>query len=136
LLVEVILPLNRPMDSETMARSIQNIYDYGIFPDWWKLQPPEDDATWSSISGVIEKNDPHCRGVILLGLNAPIKDLGDGFRTAAGHPMCKGFAVGRTVFQDTAENWFAGKLSDDQVVDEISDRYSQLIRLWNESHAS
>jgi len=136
LLVEVIPPEGRPVDAQTMSRAMDNIYDAGIFPDWWKLPPPADDASWTSISRSIEQHDPHCRGVILLGLSAPLEDIKRGFDIAAGHPLCKGFAIGRTVFQDAAEAWFASDMADDAVIADISGRYSELLDLWSKNRPS
>ena len=44
------------------------------------------------------RHDPHCRGVLLLGLDAPEAELMAAFAMARRHPVCKGFAVGRTIF--------------------------------------
>ena len=40
-------------------------------PDWWKLPDPGSDGAWEAIAEVIGRHDPHCRGVLLLGLDAP-----------------------------------------------------------------
>ncbi|MDX6941822.1 2-deoxy-5-keto-D-gluconate 6-phosphate aldolase domain-containing protein, partial [Enterobacter kobei] len=64
----------------------------------WSKQPPQASAQWERISALIEREDPWCRGILLLGLDAPSDRLRAGFAEAAGHPMIKGFAVGRTIF--------------------------------------
>mgnify|MGYP000709283362 CR=1 FL=1 len=53
-----------------------------------------------------------CRGIVLLGLEAPTEELEKGFRAVAGKPHVKGFAVGRTIFNHAAQQWLAGKMSD------------------------
>ena len=53
---------------------------------------------WAAIADEIAANDPHCRGVLLLGLEAPEAELMAAFAMARRHPVCKGFAVGRTIF--------------------------------------
>lgn len=130
LLVEVIPPREMPADADTMARAMRQIYAAGVWPDWWKLQPPTDAAAWQRINAVITEHDPHCRGVLLLGLEASEADLSTGFRAAAGQPLCKGFAVGRSIFADAAAAWFAGTLDDAGVIDEVATRYQRLIHLW------
>ena len=40
----------------------------------------------------------YCRGVLLLGLDAPQAELEASFALAARQPVCKGFAIGRTIF--------------------------------------
>ena len=54
---------------------------------------------------MIRDNDPYCRGIVLLGLEAPEAELEAAFAAAAGEPLVKGFAVGRTIFDDAARNW-------------------------------
>jgi 5-dehydro-2-deoxygluconokinase len=42
LLVEIIASKNGPVDSQTVSRAIQRLYDLGMKPDWWKLEPTDD----------------------------------------------------------------------------------------------
>ena len=135
LLVEVIPPREMPVDDTTLARALEQIYRAGIRPDWWKLQPPADVVAWQRLDQVIARNDRHCRGVLLLGLEASEADLAQGFRVAAAQPLCKGFAVGRAIFADAAAAWFAGELDDAGVVAQVASRYQRLIALWCEARA-
>ena len=59
------------------------LYGEGIAPDWWKLPPAQDAATWSKIAEVNSRQDASCRGFVILGLNATDEDLGSMPRTAA-----------------------------------------------------
>jgi 5-dehydro-2-deoxygluconokinase len=70
LLVEIIASKNGAVDSKTVARAIQRFYDIGVRPDWWKLEPAADARAWANIERAILANDPHCRGVVLLGLSS------------------------------------------------------------------
>ena len=54
---------------------------------------------------------------------------------AARQPLCKGFAVGRSIFADAAAAWFAGEIGDAGVVEQVADRYRRLIELWCEARA-
>ena len=53
---------------------------------------------------------------------------------ASGQPLCKGFAVGRSVFQSPAEQWFAGTIDDNDVIEQVGANYSRLIQLWVQRH--
>lgn len=130
LLIEVIPPADKPVDDETLSRALANLYARGIVPDWWKLPPPSP-AAWKNIETVINDNDPHCRGVVLLGLNAPESELKAGFDAAAGQDLCKGFAVGRSIFQAPAEAWLAGKADDATTITAIAENYRRVLDLWN-----
>ena len=58
-----------------------------------------------NIVEVIEEHDPLCRGILMLGLSAPIPSSIASFKAAARFPLIKGFAVGRTIFHDVARDW-------------------------------
>jgi 5-dehydro-2-deoxygluconokinase len=109
---------------------LAEIYAAGVKPDWWKLAPPSSDAEWRSIAETIARHDPHCRGVLLLGMEASEEQLERGFALAARHPVCKGFAVGRSIFMDAARRWFGDGCDDAQVVEEVAANYSRLAGLW------
>ncbi len=130
LLLEVIPPKESLVDNMTVARALQRFYDLGVYPDWWKLQAPASERGWENLSDVIARNDPYCRGIVLLGLEAPEEVLGAAFAAAASHGICKGFAVGRSIFGAPAEAWFAGKMTDEEAVTAMSGGYGRLIDLW------
>jgi 5-dehydro-2-deoxygluconokinase len=46
-------------------------------PDWWKLEPQVSSAAaWAPSMRLSSRaNDPFCRGVVLLGLDAPQDEL-------------------------------------------------------------
>lgn len=129
-LLELIPPRELPAAPDTLVRAVAQVYERGLRPDWWKLAPLPDAATWNAMAEVIGRYDPHCRGVLLLGLEASEADLAQGFKAAAGQPLCKGFAVGRSIFADAAAAWFAGSLNDAGVVADVATRYRRLIQLW------
>lgn len=129
LLIEVIPPKDLPATPDTVARALDIIYSAGIKPDWWKLQSPPPGG-WDAISKVIERNDPYCRGVLLLGLDAPIAELGKAFAEARGQKWCKGFAIGRSIFQKPAENWLAGRINDLTAINTMAGNYAQIVALW------
>lgn len=131
LLLEVIPPAGSPTDDRTLARALQRFYNLGIYPDWWKLPPPSP-AAWTRLGKVIDARDPYCRGVVLLGLNAPDAVLREGFNAAAGQPWCKGFAVGRTIFNEPCKAWLRGEADDEATVAAIAANYRRVLDLWRE----
>ena len=87
-------------------------------------------GAWAAIDKVIAERDPYCRGVILLGLDAPIADLEAAFGAAKTARSVKGFAVGRTIFGDVARSWLDNKLEDDEAVAEMAKRFKALVEIW------
>ena len=130
LLVEIIAGKNGPMDDMTIARAMTELYALGIKPDWWKLEPQASAKAWENITAVVEKNDPWCRGVVLLGLDAPEAELAKGFAAVAGQPIVKGFAVGRTIFSNAAQKWLRGEMDDEQAVADMTARFQALVDIW------
>jgi 5-dehydro-2-deoxygluconokinase len=45
----------------------------------------------------------------------------------------KGFAVGRTIFAESAVEWFAGRISDRQAVERMAAAFARLGDLWRAS---
>jgi 5-dehydro-2-deoxygluconokinase len=130
LLLEIIPPADTDVIEDTLARALDNLYVRGVFPDWWKLPPQATTVAWTQIAAMIEKHDPLCRGIVLLGLGASEDELKLGFELASGQPLCKGFAVGRSLFQSPAEQWFAGEIGDNQVIEQVGVKYARLVQLW------
>lgn len=133
MLLEVIPSKVGPVGDDTTAEVIQRFYDAGIYPDWWKLEPFTTDAAWATAVAAIERNDPRTRGIVVLGLDAPIDALSASLALAARQPLVKGFAIGRTIFGQTARAWMAGECSDVDAVQDMADTYASLCRIWDDA---
>jgi 5-dehydro-2-deoxygluconokinase len=134
LLIEVIPPKKLPATPDLLVRSLKRLYNLGIYPEWWKLPPPAA-GEWPAIDALIAERDPYCRGVLLLGLNAPLETLAQGFSAAAASTTCRGFAVGRTIFHDPARGWLAGELDDAGLVAGVRRNFEVLIDTWTATRA-
>ena len=136
LLLEVIASsTGRRCDEHTTANVLRRFYNLGIYPAWWKLESQSSEG-WREVSDVIERYDPLCNGVLLLGLDAPEAQLRESFAVAAPFAICKGFAVGRSIFGDAARGWLAGELDDQAATKIIARNYQQMIEFWCESSAT
>ena len=129
-LVEIIAGKHGSVGDNTIAQVVERLYALGLKPDWWKLEP-QAAAAWRSIDGVIGKNDPYCRGIVLLGLEAPEDDLVAAFAHAAESSYVRGFAVGRTLFASAADAWLAGTMSDEAAVSDMAERFARLSAAWD-----
>jgi 5-dehydro-2-deoxygluconokinase len=125
-----ILPPEGVEDENSTARALERLYAIGIMPDWWKLEPSANAGAWQKIVALIEQNDPLCRGVVLLGLSAPVPELVESFEAAAPFRLIRGFAVGRTIFHDVARDWLSGSVSDEGAIDVMASRLSTLVDAW------
>ena len=73
--------------------------------------------------------------MVLLGLGSRLEALETAFAAAAGEPLCRGYAIGRSVFAEAAEGWFTHQLADKQVVDQIVERLRLLANRWAATRA-
>ena len=135
LLLEIITPDGVEITDEGTAASIKRLYQTGIKPDWWKLEPTASVAAWENIVAAVEDHDPHCRGIVLLGLSAPIEELAASFEAAARFGLIKGFAVGRTIFHDVSREWLGGRTGDQEAVEQMATRFSNLVAAWRSARA-
>ncbi len=129
LLLELIPPKGCQNDPDTILRTMTRFYNLGIHPDWWKL-PATSAEQWSRIDALIEKRDPYSRGVVMLGQNAPIEQLVASFEEARHSRTCRGFAVGRSIFQDPARAWLTGGIGDNDLVERCGRAFEELITAW------
>jgi 5-dehydro-2-deoxygluconokinase len=109
---------------------MKRFYNLGVYPEWWKLEPLLP-AQWHAVDALIAERDPHCRGVLLLGQKASVDALAEGFAAARASGTCRGFAVGRTIFEAPARAWLAGTIDDDGLKRDVRRNYEALIDAWS-----
>ncbi|MDF2153528.1 5-dehydro-2-deoxygluconokinase [Vibrio sp. CAU 1672] len=129
LLLEVILPKDASQAEENYYLALQRLYQLGIKPDWWKL-PAMQASSWRVIEALIAEQDPHCHGVVLLGLDAPLAELEQAFENAAACQVVKGFAVGRSIFGQPAQQWLCGAIDDQTLIQQVQSNYRALVTRW------
>lgn len=129
-LLEIIPTKGKSVDSHTVPDILYRLYQKGIYPDWWKLIPTLDAQTWNGITRVIEQQDPFCRGVLALGQDLPFDQVVMRLNMAAQQPICKGFAIGRSLFYEATTQWVAGIIDSPTLKARIQARYQQLISTW------
>ena len=124
---------DKPTAPDQIHALMTRFYQLGIFPDWWKLEPVADPAFWQSCGDIVRANDVHMQGIIVLGKEAEPEVLHTVFSAARTEPMVKGFAVGRTIFAEAAQEWLAGEIDDIVAVDRMTRLYAGLIDAWDKA---
>ncbi len=135
LLLEVIVSAHGAVTAGTTAEVLDHFYRLGIYPEWWKLEPAGDHATWAAIDAVIAAHDPDCQGVLLLGLSAAPAVLLERFEVAAAYPIVKGFAVGRTIWNAVAADWLKGAIDEEAAIAGIAANLRVLVDAWRTARA-
>ncbi len=133
LMLEVIPPKSMPRAHDTVLRAMKRLYNLGIAPEWWKLEPL-DAGQWQAVDALLAERDPYCRGIMILGLGASNDTLARSFEAARGAATCRGFAVGRTIFEAPSRAWLNGRIDDAMLVAQVRDRYLALVGAWRAAH--
>ncbi len=137
LLLEIIYPpeiaentlnnVDKDNDS-AILRTICRLYNIGIKPQWWKLADLRK-QNWDELAKIIERYDPFCRGVVLLGLNQTEEALIAQFKNA-NNSIVKGFMIGRTVWQKPLEDYLSGTINSQNAKNQIKNNFIRLAQAW------
>lgn len=136
LLIEIIPTPNSVVTEKTLSQILQRFYDIGLYPDWWKLPSPKSTKAFERIEQVIDDNDPFCQGVLLLGQLATTEQIATNFQNFVNFKHCKGFAIGRAIFNNPVIQWFSGKIPDNTLVDLVATNYNQVIAQYQKAKQS
>ena len=133
LLVEIINGREgQPAEEDQIHKLMERLYQLGIYPDWWKLEPLSAPSFWRGASAIVHRHDPHSQGgIIVLGKEMAKESLMKVFAAACAAPQVKGFAIGQTIFRSAAEQWFAGQIDDQAAGRIMGANYRDLIEAWN-----
>lgn len=135
LLLEVQAAPETAYDGESVAGLIGRFYEIGVRPEWWKVPPNADPAVWTRIGDVVRENDPYCAGLLVLGQAAGEEQLAESFAAAASEPLCRGFAIGRSIYGEPGRRWLAGETGDEELVSSVAERYGRMNELWQNRSA-
>lgn len=128
-LLEVIPPAFEQKQS-LVAEAVEALYRSGLYPTWWKLPALYGLEQWREIARVIRQYDPHCAGVIVLGLDQPLAKLTPKLKLAKDSGVGVGFAIGRSIWRQPAEKWFAKTLDDRAAVEAVKKEFEAVVATW------
>jgi 5-dehydro-2-deoxygluconokinase len=118
------------LQGDTDARALTRLYELGIRPDWWALEPQRRDTSWESCARVIGASDPYCRG-ILVTLRVPLVEQVPLVTAAAASPVVRGFIAGSSIVDNVAAAWLSGQTSAESVIAGITERFRALVEAWS-----
>jgi len=133
LLVEIQAPpgqMHAPGELEALVRGLLAA---GVEPEWWKLPPTPRPEDWAGVAAAVTELDVACRGLLVLGQGSTPAELSAAFQAAARQPLCRGFAVGRTIFGEPAEAWLAGEAGDDELRKTVAQRFVDTISRFEQA---
>lgn len=132
LLIDLTMPMNSLITAKTHAHIMQRFYELGIYPDYWQMSLPRDQRSWENIYTTIQDCAPFCQGIFVNVASASYDQLPTLIEIAGKEKLCQGLVVGRGLFQNTVEQWFAKKIDDAMLVEILGDTLRQMATLWHE----
>ena len=122
---------------ELMRRAIEQIQDFGIEVDIWKIEgvDAQDDAemlikqtrTGEGREGVTS---------VLLGRGASDEKVDEWLRVAAPVEGFIGFAIGRSIWWDALKGFLEEGLDRRKAAEQIADNYLRFIKVYDDAEAS
>jgi len=128
-LLEVIPP-DFAKQPSLVAKAVDALYRAGLAPTWWKLPALDTPEEWKEIARIVRKYDTLCAGVIVLGLDQPLLELKPKLQLAKESGIGVGFAIGRSIWRQPAEKWFAGSIGDAEAVATIVSEFKSVATAW------
>jgi 5-dehydro-2-deoxygluconokinase len=130
LLIETLSSPHGPILDDTTARVMQRIYDLGIAPDWWVIEPQENVRAWTLAGDVIRKNDPYCRGILTIARE--VQGFDAIARLAKAEPTVKGFCAGRALFGGVIASWLQGQVDDEKAIADMATAFQEVVTAWDQ----
>jgi myo-inositol catabolism protein IolC len=119
---------------ELMRRAIEQIHDYGIDVDVWKIEGV--DAREDAQMLIAQTRAGEGReGVtsVLLGRGASNEKVDQWLQQAAPVEGFIGFAIGRSIWWDPLKGFLDGDLERDAASDEIAQNYLRFVQVYNDA---
>ena len=111
------------VEESTTAQVLSRLYELGIRPDWWGLEPQPSARSWRRCADVITSNDEYCRGILVCGLDGSPEPIARSLTLAAAVPIVRGLIAGGGILAGGARAWLAGEKSDEAATLEIAARF-------------
>ena len=102
----------------------------GVEPVLWKIEGLETVEAATAVAAQA-RADGRTADLIVLGRDAPAERIDHWLAIASQVPEFVGFAIGRSIWQDTIADWHGGQLDDDQAVSKIAETYLAFARGWS-----
>jgi myo-inositol catabolism protein IolC len=113
-----------------MVGAIEELQNAGVEPDVWKVEGLDRRSDCEKIVAVARRAGRDQVGCIVLGRGEDDEKVHEWLATASTVPGFIGFAVGRTSFWDPLVNWKANKITREEAVNRIANRYREFVDVF------
>jgi myo-inositol catabolism protein IolC len=122
---------------ELMRRAIEQIQDYGIEVDIWKIEGVESREDAEMLIRQTRSGEGR-EGVtsVLLGRGASDDKVDHWLQQAAPVEGFIGFAIGRSIWWDALKGFLGGDLERKAAAEQIADNYLRFIKVYDDAESS
>lgn len=113
-----------------MVRAIQELQAAGVEADVWKVEGLDRATDFEKVCQAAKAGGRDAVGCIVLGRGENDAKVEEWLTVGANVKGVIGFAVGRTVFWEPLKAFQSGKVTREQAISQIADKYSRFCRLW------
>jgi myo-inositol catabolism protein IolC len=122
---------------ELMRRAIENIQNFGIEVDIWKIEGVDTREDAEMLSEQTRKGEGRENvKSVLLGRGASDDKVDHWLQQAAGVDGFIGFAIGRSIWWDALKGYLDQGLDRRAAAEQIADNYQRFIKVYDEAEAS
>jgi 5-dehydro-2-deoxygluconokinase len=119
---------------ELMRRAIEDIQNYGVEVDIWKIEGVDDRADAERLAVQTRTGEGRENVVcVLLGRGASDAKVDQWLQAAAPVEGFIGFAIGRSIWWDALKGFLDGSLSREDAQSKIADNYLRFIKVYNDA---
>ena len=123
---------DRELRPNLMIEAIKEIQKQGIEPQIWKVEGSTSEADYQKVVTQAKINSRDKVGLIILGRGEDRETINLWLSTAASTEGFIGFAIGRTVWQETLRKFKNKKISSKEAILEIAKDFKIFCDLWIE----
>ena len=122
---------------ELMRRAIEQIQDFGIEVDIWKIEGVDAREDAQMLIDQTRKGEGRENVVsVLLGRGASDEKVDHWLREAAPVEGFVGFAIGRSIWWDSLKGFLSGDVEREAAAERIADNYLRFIKVYDDAEAS
>lgn len=119
---------------DLMRRAIQEIQDYGIEVDIWKIEGVDERSDCEMLAQQTRSGTGRENVVcVLLGRGASDTKVDHWLTQAAPVDGFVGFAIGRSIWWDALKGFLAGDLEREAAAQQIADNYLRFIKVYEDA---
>jgi 5-dehydro-2-deoxygluconokinase len=121
---------------DLMRRAIEDIQDYGIEVDIWKIEGVDERSDCEMLAQTTRRDGRDGVVCVLLGRGANDEKVDHWLTQAAPVDGFVGFAIGRSIWGDALKQFLGGSLDRETAAKQIGDNYTRFVRVYQDAESA